>query len=208
MKEHKKQVMITSVIILIPIIIGLLLWNKLPNEIATHFGANGEANGWSSKVFTVFAMPLIMLGLHLLCLFMMLNDPKKSNINRTMFRFTIWIIPLITIVVFFSIYGNALGISIDSGVIMNIVLGILFIVMGNYLPKLKRNYTVGIKISWTLNSDENWRRTHRLAGWLFFLCGIIFLINTFFLWPWIIVAVLIATFIPGVYSFTLYKKGI
>ena len=66
-KEHKGSILITSIIILLPILVGLFLWNKLPNEIATHFGANGEANGWSSKGFAVFGLPLFVLDCHLIC---------------------------------------------------------------------------------------------------------------------------------------------
>ena len=80
MKKYKKTLIITSVLIVLPIFVGLLLWSQLPDTIATHFGADNEPNGWSSKPFVVFAMPLIMLVLHWGCIAAILNDPKKKNI--------------------------------------------------------------------------------------------------------------------------------
>ena len=94
------------------------------------------------------------------------------------------------------------------GMFAYIIMGIVFVSIGNYLPKCKQNYTAGIKIPWTLNSTENWNRTHRLAGWLYILCGIAFFANVFFQWTGMIWIVLAVAVVPMVYSFILYKKGI
>lgn len=85
--EYKGIMIITSIMILLPMIIGVVLWDKLPSEIATHFGTDNQANGWSSKPMTVFGMPLLMLALQWFCFLITSNDPKKRNINKKMFTF-------------------------------------------------------------------------------------------------------------------------
>ena len=89
-----------------------------------------------------------------------------------------------------------------------VLLGIIFVILGNYLPKAKQNYTFGYKIPWTLNSEENWNKTHRLAGWLMVIAGIILIINAFFLFEWVVMVLAAVALAPVVYSYILYKKGI
>lgn len=208
MKKYKKRIIISSVITLLPILAGLILWNRLPDTIATHFGNDNVANGWSSKPFVVFAMPLLLLGLHLFILFVTMNDPKRKNISEKMFGFLIWFVPVLSVFIFSITYCNALGMNVNIGMAVNIIVGIVFLVIGNYLPKCKQNYTAGIRIPWTLNSTENWNRTHRLAGWLFMLGGILFFLNAFLQWSEMFFVIIVIALLPEVYSFLLYKKGI
>ena len=92
---------------------------------------------------------------------------------------------------------------------MVILFSSLFVILGNYLPKMKQSYTVGIKLPWTLNSEENWYRTHRFAGVVFMLAGMIVLVAGFIEQIWIVLAIIFAAaMIPSVYSYVLYKKGI
>lgn len=208
MKKYKKRIIISSVITLLPILAGLILWNRLPDTIATHFDNDNVANGWSSKPFVVFAMPLLLLGLHLFILFVTMNDPKRKNISEKMFGFLIWFVPVLSVFIFSITYCNALGMNVNIGMAVNIIVGIVFLVIGNYLPKCKQNYTAGIRIPWTLNSTENWNRTHRLAGWLFMLGGILFFLNAFLQWSGMFFVIIVIALLPEVYSFLLYKKGI
>ena len=208
MKKYKKRIIISSVITLLPILAGLILWNRLPDTIATHFGNDNVANGWSSKPFVVFAMPLLLLGLHLFILFVTMNDPKRKNISEKMFGFLIWFVTVLSVFIFSITYCNALGMNVNIGMAVNIIVGIVFLVIGNYLPKCKQNYTAGIRIPWTLNSTENWNRTHRLAGWLFMLGGILFFLNAFLQWSGMFFVIIVIALLPEVYSFLLYKKGI
>ena len=209
LKKYKWTLLTAGFMILLPMVLGLFLWNKLPDMIPTHFGTDNEINGWSSKPMAVFGMPLFMLAMEFVCAFFTNADPKRKNINDKLMRAILWIIPIISIVTCLSCYAVALGYVIDIGMIMNIILGIVFIIMGNYMHKIKQNYTVGIKIPWTLNSEENWNRTHRLASWLFILGGIAFIGNAFFKSEWGLVAFMIAVgVIPMGYSYILYKKGI
>ena len=208
MKINKKLLVITTIIILIPVLVGLLLWEQLPEMMATHFGTENEPNGWSSKAMAVFGIPGIIAALHLFSLLVTFADPKKSNIGAKTIGIVYWILPVVSIVVMSMTYIYALGTEVNIGMVCCLLVGILLVVLGNYLPKAKQNYTFGYKIPWTLNSEENWNRTHRLAGWLMVAAGIILMINAFFLSEWLFIILIPVTLAPIVYSYILYKKGI
>ena len=121
----------------------------------------------------------------------------------------LWLVPVVSVITCMSIYGLALGMDIDIGVIVNIMVGIMFIILGNYVHKVKQNYTVGMKLPWTLNSEENWNRTNRMTGWILILSGLLFLMNSLLLKTEIVLTViLLVILVPMIYSFILYKKGI
>ncbi|MBQ7873708.1 MAG: SdpI family protein [Oscillospiraceae bacterium] len=208
MKLNKKLFVITTILTLVPIIIGLMLWEQLPETIATHFGNDNEPNGWSSKAFAVFGIPGIIAALHVFCLIVTYADPKRNNIGAKAMGIVYWILPITSIVVMSMTYAYALGAEVNIGMVCCLLIGVIFIALGNYQPKAKQNYTFGYKIPWTLNSEENWNRTHRLAGWMMVICGFIFIINAFLLWEWLVLIAIPAALIPIVYSYILYKKGI
>ena len=209
MKISKKMTIATTAVTLIPCLIGLALWNRLPGQVPTHWNFKNQIDGYSSKAMLVFGIPAFMAAMQLFLLFMCQNDPKGQNIGRRLFHLIAWILPVISVVLTSISYGIAMGFSINVGKILNIMLGLLFIGVGNYLPKSKQSYTTGLKMPWTLSSEENWNRTHRLAGRLWMLGGALFIVNAF--WPsqWLFFLVLILiSGIPGAYSYWLYRKGI
>ncbi len=207
--RNKGTVLWSSLLTLIPIFVGIVLWNKLPVNIATHFGADNQVNGWSSKVFTVFGLPLILLVIQLFVIFMSNSDPKNRNNASFIIKISYWLVPSISFITMLGIYGVSLGYSfLNSDVIVNIVLAAVFAVLGVLLLTVKQNYTIGIRISWTLNSKENWKGTNRLAGWIFIICGPIFLINSLIQVQWLLyVIITVALIIPLGYSFSLYQRG-
>ena len=212
MKNNKRGIIISTLICLLPILAGLYLYDRLPETIATHFGANGEANGWSSRAFTVFGIPAFMAGCNLLAWFALHTDPKRRNMNPTLRAFALWTTPVLSVFVNAMTLGNALGYAMHIEVAVPLLLGLLFVVIGNYLPKTRQSYTMGIKLPWTLASEENWNRTHRIAGFLWVLGGIltilITLLRVWSFWPLFILITLLLVLVPTVYSFLLYKKGI
>ena len=215
-KKYKITIIITTLITLLPILFGLIVWNRLPEQIATHWGANGQADGYSGKAFAVFGIPCILAVLQLFVSFITLNDPKRRNIHKKPLTLTFWIIPVMSVIVNGITYAAALGMEIEVGIIISILVGILLIALGNYMPKLQQNYTIGIRVPWTLNSTENWNRTHRLGGKTFILGGFLLIIAGFLgsvmgdygTLAALIVIVLICAGVPAVYSFWLFKKGI
>ena len=206
-KKNLPKLIITSLVTLIPILIGLILWGRLPDQIPVHWDINGNADGYGTKAQAVFLMPLLLLAIHWVCAVVTSLDPKKKNISDKAFALVLWLIPIISLVCNSMAFAAALGHNINVNVIMPLLMGALFIVIGNYLPKCKQSYTVGIKLPWTLEDEENWNKTHRLAGFIWVICGVIMmataLLNTF----WILfVALVPMVIVPVVYSYSLYKK--
>lgn len=211
MKENKKKLIITSIIILLPIIIGLILWNKLPDKLPTHWNAEGVVDGWSSKIFAVFGLPLFLFVVHWVCILASCADPKRQNYSDKILWLVFWICPVISALGGVLIYGTALGMEFKVDKIMLALMGIMFIVIGNYLPKCKQNYTMGIKLPWTLNDEENWNRTHRMGGKLWVACGFVMLfcmlLSSEIMFVVMMSVTFIAVIIPTVYSYLLYKKS-
>lgn len=206
-KKYKKTLILTSIIILLPIVFGILLWEKLPDEIAIHFTFEGVPNGWGSKGFTVFGIPLFLLACQWICTVATFKDPKHANMSQKLFGLVLWIIPAAAFLVMIACYGYALGNETSTGYWALPFLGFLFIIVGNYLPKCRQNYTMGIKVPWTLHDEENWNHTHRMAGFLWVFGGFLLIINVFLKWDWLVVAVIaMAGLVPTLYSYLYYKK--
>lgn len=208
-KKHLKTLIITSIVILLPMLVGVILWDKLPEQIPTHWNIDGEVDGWSSKAFAVFGLSGILLAAQWLCTLGTAADPKKANHSDKMLHLVLWVTPFLSVVLFSITYATALGHAMPIERIMPALLGLVFAIIGNYLPKCKQNYTIGIKIPWTLNSEENWTRTHRFAGRVFFVCGLIILLTAFFGGFLIFGAIaLVMVLAPIIYSYALHRKGI
>lgn len=212
MNKMKGKLAITSVLIVLPILVGVLLWNRLPDQIATHWGLNGTADGWSSKPFAVFGMPLFLLAIHWLCLFVTAKDPGNRGQNEKIYALVIWICPILSLFVNGMIYANALERNVNVGMVAVLLMGILFMAIGNYLPKCKRNRTIGIRVKWTLENEENWNATHRLGGKLWFAGGILLMIGVFLpermMLLMLFVVIPVMVLIPILYSYTYHKKQV
>lgn len=207
MLKNKKILFLTSLCTLLPILFGLVFWNKLPAELPTHWNAAGEVDGWSSKGFAVFGLPFFLLFIHWVCILATRADPKYSGYNNKLLGLVIWICPVVSILGSVLTYAGAFGIDLNVEVIIPALIGIVFLVVGNYLPKCKQNYTIGIKLPWTLHDEENWNKTHRLAGKLWVCGGILILLSIPFQAFWIIFAIaLVMVFVPLLYSWLMYRK--
>ena len=209
MKANKKTLIITSIVTILPVLIGIICWNRLPDVMATHFGFNNEANGFSSKAFAVFGLPLILLAVLWVGAFVTAHDPKRQNISPKMFSLMLWIAPVISLVAAATIYPVNLGYELNIAFFSELLSGLMFIIIGNYLPKARQNYTIGIKIPWTLANEENWNRTHRLAGYLWMICGILMILislTRFVPAEWLIGIFLIMVLVPCIYSFWLHAE--
>lgn len=208
-KKNLKTLIITSIILLLPVLAGLMLWDKLPEQVPSHWNVNGEVDGWSSKTFFVFGLPGIMLAVQWLCVLVTGADPKKANHSGKVMQLILWIIPVLTVVLSAFTYMAALGQEVRVEIIMPVLVGLVLTIIGNYLPKCKQSYTVGIKLPWTLHSEENWSRTHRLAGRLWVVGGIGIMLTAFFGGIWLLLAImLVMVLVPTVYSYLLHRKGI
>ena len=210
MKINKKMLILTTLICLIPIVAGALLYSRLPETMATHWNMSGEPDGWSSRAFAVFGLPGILLAVNLLLPFALKADPKHGNMSEALVKITVWTIPLISLLCCGLTLARGLGYELHVEFWVPIFMGVLFIFIGNYLPKTKQSYTMGIKLPWTLNSEENWNRTHRLAGYLWVLGGLLFIVMSFVGWSLAAFLIILAVMVlvPMAYSYLLYRKGI
>lgn len=210
MKKINKEFLMTALMIALPMVIGVIFWNQLPEKIPTHFGIDGQADGYSSKLFTLFAFPALFLLFQIICLASFEKESVKVNIPAKMRRFYTWLIPVLSLIIQGSIYANALGFIKSGPTLVTTFLAIVFIVIGNYLPKIQRNATVGIRIPWTLSDDKNWYKTHRMAGKLWVIGGLIILLESFIqvALPYVVgVVIAVMTVVPIVYSFILSRKN-
>ena len=209
-KKNKWKLIISSIVILLPLILGFFGGKILPEEIAVHWGFNGEADGFMSPsaIFTI--LPLIMLAVHWICMILTMILDKNSEQNKKIMDITYWIIPVISLVSCGIMFSTALGYTSNILAIVLVLIGVAFIIIGNYLPKTTRNLTVGIKIKWALSNDENWNATHRFSGKLYVAIGFLTLSalplpSAYF--PIVMgVIILLCVILPCVYSYRFYKK--
>ncbi|WP_313964876.1 SdpI family protein [uncultured Streptococcus sp.] len=209
MKMNKKLLILTSIVILFPILWGVTIWSQLPNQIPIHFNLVGQANNFQSKPLAVFGLPLFLLLVHLFVIFVTARDSKNRTMNEKMVKVIYWLTPIVSLSVSYLIYTKALGSMTNPSIFASALLGLIFVMMGNYMPKLKVNHTVGIRLPWTLQSEDNWHKTHRLAGKLWVLGGLILLLEAGlqFAVPYVMGIVILAiVFIPVVYSYQLSRE--
>ncbi len=210
-KRHLKTLIITSIVILLPMAFGLCAWNHLPERIATHWGVDGNPDGWSGRGFAVFGLPLFMLAMQWLCTVFTSFDPKNNKgQNAKPMTMVLWLIPAISVVVNAIVYAIAFGLQWRVEMIMPLFMGVLFMVIGNYMPKCRQNHTLGIRLPWTLDDEGNWNATHRFAGRVWVIGGV--LVAVCALIPlaamvWVMLALIFALVIlPCVYSYRYYQR--
>ena len=203
-------------IILAPGIYLAIIWKKLPERVAMHFDLKGNIDRYGSKNELLVLTAIMILLAAAIYLFLPLVykiDPKKqapenkSRLQRIAFVISVFMSVILCLLIYSSINGSM---KLSTNFIFAGV-GLLFCFIGNYLHNIKPNYFAGFRLPWTLESADNWRRTHLLGGKLFFLGGFIIVVICLFT-PAIIAAVsfftitAIITIIPCVYSYRLYKK--
>ncbi len=156
-------------------------WPQLPERVATHWGVNGQPNGWSSPAFAAFLMPAVMALMTLIFAALPNIDPLKKNYE---FHGSVYFLLVNVIIGFVGIVqvlilGSALGWPFDMRSVLPILLGALFVFMGNLLPRIRPNWFMGIRTPWTLSSERVWRKTHRIGGYAFTIAGLVFVATAF-----------------------------
>ena len=208
-RKNKWKLVLSSMVILLPMVIGLLFWDKLPERFATHWGIDGTPDGWSGR-WAVFVLPLILLAMQWLCILIAAKDPKNADQHPKAFGLVIWIMPALSLLMMGFVYFVALGNPFSALKLMALVFGLMFTVIGNFMPKIRQNSTLGIKISWTLTSEANWYATHRFCGKVWTVGGIFALLCIFLPDSWNIPVLLLLmvpmTVLPVLYSWRYHKK--
>jgi uncharacterized membrane protein len=206
-KEKIIQELVLIVLTLLPILYLAFNWSALPESMPVHFDVHGNPNGFGSRLVYVF-MPI---GLYFLMLVLPKIDPRKAN--YVVFEGSYYRIRLI-MAIFIGLLDSMViwGVVSNNNVIhklLPITIFLLLMLIGNYMGNFRPNYFVGIKVPWTLNSDEVWVRTHKLAGKLWFW-GSLAGMALYFVVPspeWVFVTMLIVlVVVPIVYSYVIYQK--
>ena len=208
-RKIDKTMLITTLICLLPLILSAFLYERLPDQVPIHFNLAGVADSYASKAFGAFILPLILAVSNVVLQFVLNNDPKREQ-GQPLREMSKWILPILSLLLTPVTLLIALGYDIRIERVVPLFVSLLFLVIGNYLPKCKHNYTVGIKIPWTLASEENWNRTHRFAGWVWTIGSLLLLVSA--LTGWLVSVVFIVslaamTMLPILYSFLFYRNS-
>ena len=216
MKNPIKLSLRSELPIIILLLIGVLasfwFYQNMPEQVPIHWNFAGEPDNYGSRTMAAFFFPALIVGIYLLMIFLPYLDPKKERYQQ--FVKAYWAIRLILVIYFILIYFSAslvgVGYKIPISQVVLLGVGILFIIIGNYLGKIKPNWFVGIRTPWTLSNEEVWNKTHRLGGKLFILAGLFFIFSIFIpvSWSMLLLLIIIGLVVIGtiVYSYWLYRQ--
>jgi uncharacterized membrane protein len=186
------------------------LYSRLPESAPTHWNARGEADGFTPKPWGPFMLPLVMAGVYLLLMVIPRISPRGYRVERFQNVFEIMQAAIMAFLFFVTVLALLAGIGtpVPMDRALHVGTGLLFVVLGNFMGKLTKNFFVGIRTPWTLASDEVWLRTHRLGGKLFVLAGVGLFVAGLLGGGAVslLVAVAVAGGIPVVYSYVLYRR--
>jgi uncharacterized membrane protein len=211
----RTTIIVGLIMIVLATLVGLALWNRLPDPMASHWDANDQVNGYMSKFWGVFLMPLMTAGLFLLFIAIPNIDPLKANIARFREAFNLFIVLFVGFMVyiyFLTLLWNLGNTGFNMSEAMLPALGLLFFFIGSLMRKTKRNFFIGIRTPWTLSSDTVWEETHRVGSVLFMIAGALAFLGSFVggktaIW-FIFVPVMVSVLITLVYSYVLYQREI
>jgi uncharacterized membrane protein len=203
---------VSLALLLIAFALALTLYPRLPDPMPSHWNMAGELDGWSPKVVGVFLLPMVMLMTVVLFRALPAMSPVGYPVDETSRAYRA--IEAATVAFSFCIYValllTGLGVQVEIGTLMSVLAGALFIVLGNYMTKMRRNFFIGIRTPWTLANEDVWFRTHRLGGKTFVIGGIALLLVPFAGLPATAVAFpvigLSAALVPAVYSYVIYRR--
>jgi uncharacterized membrane protein len=202
---------IVLIIVLVSFGVGAYFYPFLPERVASHWNVQGQVDGYISKFWGAYLMPIIALGAWLLFVIIPRIDPKRQNIEKFRKYFD-WFIVLVTLFLF---YLYALTLAWNQELRFNFIrvlapaFGILFYYIGVLVSHAQPNWTIGIRTPWTLSSDKVWQKTHKLGGKLFKATGILsffgILFGDFAIWL-ILIPAIVAAITTIVYSYQKYQQ--
>ena len=203
---------IVLVLIILALLAGALLWNRLPDQMASHWNANDQVDGTTPRFWGVSLMPLVTLGMFALFLILPAIDPLKANIAKFRGTFNLFIVLLVVFMLYIHMLTLVWSLGYQNfrmSAAMLPFMGVLFIFIGYMLRQAKRNFFIGIRTPWTLSSDSVWDKTHRLGSVLFMLSGGFAIIGAFFggttAFLLMFIPIIGSTLVLVVYSYLLYN---
>ena len=212
MKLYTQKEILPILIILASLATGIYFLPSLPSQVPSHWNVYGQIDGWVSKNFVVFFFPVLTLAIYLLMSFVPLMDPRKKNIEKfadIYFGFKLVLVLFLTGLYSLTLWAG-LGHEINVGRWVIWGIAIMFLYLGWMMPKLEHNYSIGIRLPWTLHSEAVWKKTHQFGGKLFIALAV--LLAVLGVWPggfafWtLIIEIFLMLAVLVLYSYCEYRK--
>ena len=201
------------VTLVIATIVGWWAYPKLPAKVPSHWGITGQVDGWTNPLGHALGIPAMMLGMYLLFLLIPVFEPRREHFHQSMGFYQMirnvmmaFLLFMFLITTWVAVTGQPLRID----VIVPMAVGVLFILIGNYLHQIKSNFFMGIRTPWTLSSETNWKKTHHLGGYMFVIGGLLFFTTP--IWPTPLnfyipmIGISLAGLVPIMYSYLLFHQ--
>ena len=209
----KKTELLIWMLAVLPLVMALAAFPFLPDEVPMHWNLQGEVDRYGTRL-EFFLLPSLALGCSFLLKYSPKIDPKGANYEKfkgAFFSFRLIMALFFVATTGITLYSTFVPQRINMNMVVTIACGVLFCTLGNYMPKIKHNYMFGIRTPWTLANEAVWHATHRMAGPIWFCCGLAMIVAAFVLSSGVLpVAILVLTlvcaFVPTVYSFLLFQK--
>ena len=212
----RNNIVISTIIVLLMLAASAWAWTQLPagSQIPMHWNAAGEVDRWGNKLEGLFMLPAITAGLIALLAIVPRIDPRRSNLAQSQKAYgAVWIgTILLMAAIHAATLASAFGRDVDITLIVPFAMGLLFMVIGNYMGKIRSNFHFGIRTPWTLSSELAWNKTHRLGGRLFMLFGFLMVLSGFigqsggWRLPFLLGGVTLTAIIPIGYSYFVWKS--
>ncbi|MCX6785359.1 MAG: SdpI family protein [Candidatus Komeilibacteria bacterium] len=212
MKFTFKKEIIPLLLVIISVVLGFYFYAHFPAQVPLHWNVYGQADSWGSRFAGAIMGPATVAGIYLLFLLIPLIDPKKEKYEQfgKTFRLFRLLLMLVMLGVYLIASLSGLGYNVKVQIWIPVLIGLLFIFMGNYMGKIKPNWFMGIRTPWTLSNDEVWTKTHRLGGKMFMLLGLFMLcaplLPSMIIFTGMITLVVLLVLSTTVYSYLLFKK--
>ena len=194
----------------VAVAVAAYLYPNLPEQIPTHWNIDGEVDDYTAKPWGVVIMPAAAIFVFALMRLIPVISPKgfrTDNFMDVVNVFTVTMVGFMSgVAVLVLLEANGQDVRINEMIFAGV--GLLFIILGNYMGKVRKNFFIGIRTPWTLASDEVWSRTHRLGGKVFLLIGLFMMLNAFVRFPvqWLIGSIVVVALVPVVYSYVIYRR--
>lgn len=188
------------------------VWKRLPERVPIHWNFHGEIDDWGGRLEGALLFPVLALVVWLVLPRLPLIDPRRASFEK--FRGSYDLVVTVTLAFLFAVHcaviAAALGYDVSMGRLIPVGVGLLFITIGNVLPRTRPNWVMGVRTPWTLSNDRVWTRTHRVGGYLLVAAGVLIMLSAFLPASWGFGVLLVATLGSAlgsvVYSYFAWKQ--
>lgn len=208
-KVLNERLLVSSILCVLPIVIGLLMYDQIPETMPIHWDSQGNANGFMPKNIGIWAVPLFLLAIHLIVSVGVAAGGKNQQLSKVTRFVSYWSVPIASILLESVAILKAAGREVNIYQIVLTFVGIIFVVAGNYLPKNQPNIVAGYRLPWTVNDVNTWKKTHLFAGKIWIVIGLVLLILS---WTEIgygalmAALIIVALLVPAGYSFIIARS--